>query len=168
MLQAPGVTHVPALHSKRTTATRPLSLVDYEAVRRRGRTVNGEDLFIIIAERPVEGMNIFPIGGALTRCRPVGGKVRPGQSPLAHLEALAREAGVRPLLEFFSEDPESSWFTAEEGVATIRELLDYLSTHTEAAADVRQVLGDLRQFERVLKRLNDVGALWHLEDGSWW
>lgn len=141
--------------------------------------------FFIIAERPVGDTNLFAVGETLTDCRPVGAKVRAGQHPLRHLETLAREAGVRPLLEFVCEDPDSGrteeagqtspgglpisrWFTAAEGLETIRGLIDYLTVHTEAAAEVKQVIGELRQFEKVLRRLDNEGILWHLEDGSWW
>jgi hypothetical protein len=126
------------------------------------------DTFFIVAERPVGGLNIFPVGEALTHCRPVGARDRVGQSPLGHLGVLAREAGVRPLAEFLSEDSEPHWFAAGEGLATIRGLLDYLTSHTERAADVRPVLGELRQAEAVLRRLYGEGCRWHLEDGSAW
>jgi hypothetical protein len=63
--------------------------------------------FFIIAERPVGDTNLFAVGETLTHCRPVGAKFRAGQAPLRHLETLAREAGVRPLLEFVCVDPES-------------------------------------------------------------
>jgi hypothetical protein len=99
------------------------------------------------------------------------------------MEALAREAGVRALMEFLSEDPESSctrnaagelelaqsqWFTAVEGLATVRGLLNHLTTHTERVAEVRRVIGDLRQLEQLLRRLEREGIRWHLVDGSRW
>ncbi|HEY7117102.1 MAG TPA: hypothetical protein VH475_10970 [Tepidisphaeraceae bacterium] len=63
------------------------------------------------------------------------------------LDRCAAEAGVRPLSEFFSESPEESfesigedvpegmegsdvqWFAAEEGLASIRGLAQYVSAH---------------------------------------
>ncbi len=146
------------------------------------------EVFFIITDRITWGTNIFSFGEALDRCRPVGAKERPGQAPMYHLSALAQEAGVRPLVEFFIEDresagwratsedreeppdslPQSRWFTAAEGLESVRGLLDYLTTHTEAAAEVKGVIGDLRQLEKLFARLDHEGILWHLEDGSWW
>ena len=146
------------------------------------------EVFFIITERITWGTNIFSFGEALTRCRPVGAKERPGQAPMYHLSALAREAAVRPLVEFFVEDPESAgwratseggaeptgglplsqWFTAAEGLESVRGLIDYLTTHTESAAEVKGVIGDLRQLEKLFDRLDHEGIPWHLEDGSWW
>lgn len=150
-----------------------------------------EESFFIVTDRPVGGterygfggVGIFGVGAALTGCLPVGAKDRPGRAPMWYLEALAREAGVRPLVEFLSEDPESGgrpnaagepelaqsqWFTAAEGLATVRGLLDYLTTHTESVAEVRCVIGDLRQLEQLLRRLEGERIRWHLVDGSWW
>ncbi len=156
-----------------------------------------EESFFISTERPVGGterygwggIGIFGVGEALIRCHPVGAKDRPGQAPMWYLDALAREAGVRPLTEFLTEDPESAawksiaegdevpspgcppdseWFAAADGLTTVRGLLQYLTTHTERVAEVRRVLGDLRQFEQLLRRLEREGIRWHLVDGSWW
>ncbi len=147
--------------------------------------------FLIITDRPVGGterfgwggVGIFGFGEALSRCLPVGDRDRPGRPPLWYLESLAREAGVRPFLEFLSDEPESGWivnadgeleraeprwFTAEEGLATVRGLLDYLTMHPERVAEVRQVTGDLRALEQLLRRLEREGIKWHLEDGSGW
>ncbi len=129
--------------------------------------------FFISTDRPVGGterygwggIGIFGVGETLTRCLPVGAKERPGRAPMWYLEALAREAGVRPLMDFLSED---QWFTAAEGLATVRGLLDYLTTHTERVAEVRRVIGDLRALEQLLRRLEREGIRWHLVDGSQW
>ena len=95
----------------------------------------------IVAEREVEGLDLSVDGKALARCK--------------YLEGLAREVGVRPLMEFFSmsdeeaasllgndddddddeeTDPETPatnlpperWFEAEEGLMTVRGLLKRL------------------------------------------
>jgi hypothetical protein len=140
----------------------------------------GVALFIV-AERTVEGLDTFVDGKALARCRPAGAKERLGRASMRHLETLARQAGVWPLMEFFSEDPKSAyaliaeegeeppddlppeqWFSAAEGLATIRGLLAYLTTHPDAAAEVDRLIEDLRQFEEVLSRLEEEGIRWHL------
>jgi hypothetical protein len=144
----------------------------------------GED-FIIITELTADGGEFFPVDKSLIHCLPVGAKRRPGRAPLRHLDALAREAGVRPLTGFVNEDPESPfaaggvkvpsdvlpasrWFTAAEGLATVRGLLDYLTIHTEAVAEVKRVISELRRFEEVLRDLDEEGVQWHLEDRYWW
>ena len=138
-----------------------------------GETICVGESFFIVTDRPVGGTErygfggagIFGVGAALTGCLPVGAKDRPGRAPMWYLEALAREAGVRPLMEFLTED---QWFTAAEGLATIRGLLDYLTTHTERVAEVRRVIGDLRALEPLLRRLERERIRWHLVDGSQW
>jgi hypothetical protein len=132
-----------------------------------------EESFFISTDRAVGGterygwggIGLFGVGEALIRCLPLGAKARPGRAPMWYLEALAREAGVRPLMEFLGED---RWFTAAEGLATVRGLRDYLTTHTERVAEVRRVIGDLRALEQLLRRLEREGIRWHLVDGSRW
>src|SRR5262249_6958685 len=139
--------------------------------------------FLIITDRT--GVELFHVGDALIHCRPVGAQGQRGRAPFNYLDALAREAGGRPLSDLVSADPESplgepnanappdqlsrpGWFSPAEGLAGVRGLLDYLSVHTEAVAEVKRVLAELRKFETVLLMLNDQGILWHLEDCSWW
>jgi hypothetical protein len=115
-----------------------------------GEAIYMGESFLIVTERPVGGtercggggIGIVGIGEALTGCLPVGVKGRPGRAPMSYLDALAREAGVRPLMEYFSDDSESyrwrfsaegggepplggppleRWFTAAEGLATVRD-----------------------------------------------
>lgn len=141
----------------------------------------GVALFIA-AERTVEGLDTFVDGKALAHCRPAGAKKRLGRASMRRLEALSQEAGVRPLMEFFGESPEfvseflaeegeepdpgglppEQWFSAAEGLATVRGLLAYLTNHPGAAAEVDRLIEDLRQFEEVLSGLEDAGVRWHL------
>jgi hypothetical protein len=144
----------------------------------------GENFFIV-EELVSERAEFFPVGDALIHCLPVGAKRRPGQSPMLYLDKLAQAAGVRRLSEFISGESDayfgegkagatedglatSRWFTAPEGLVTIRSLLDYLTTHTELVADVKLVISELRQCEDVLLDLQQKGVRWHLEDGTWW
>ncbi len=96
------------------------------------------------------------------------------------LEALAKQAGVNPLLSFFSataEDvmglldddgaekqtipiPEEQWFQAEEGLNTIAALL-------QSMADTPQLEGsrltaELAEFQRVLQAAQARNIRWHL------
>jgi hypothetical protein len=141
--------------------------------------------FFIVEEFTTGGAEFFPVAEALIHCLPVGAKRRPGQSPMQYLDRLAQAAGVRPFSEFVGEESDSyfgegkaaatqdgvttsRWFTAPEGLATIRGLLDYLTIHTEVVAEVKRVLSELRQCENFLLVLEQKGVRWHLEDGSWW
>jgi hypothetical protein len=141
----------------------------------------GVALFIV-PERQVDGVDVFVDGKALARCRPAGTKQRLGRSAGRHLEALAREAGVRPLMEFFSQNldeaialiddaggepppgglPPEQWFPASEGLATVRGLLDYLTSRPDGAAEIDALVEDLRQFESVLGHLEAAEIGWHL------
>jgi hypothetical protein len=148
---------------------------------RTGDCVMGVALFIV-ADRSVDEMDIFVNGKALAHCRPAGAKDRGGRQADRHLETLARQAGVRPLMEFFSASPEDilalfseqdeeppevelppeQWFSPDEGLTTVRGLLAYLEIHPDAAAEVDRLIEDLREFEEVLVGLNAAGAKWHL------
>jgi hypothetical protein len=147
--------------------------------------VADEKNFFIIEELTSDGAEFFPVGEILIHCLPAGVRRRPGQPPMQYLDRLAQEAGVRPLSEFISGESDSyfgegkaratedglsnsRWFTAAEGLVTIRGLLAYLTTHTEVVAEVKRVISELRQCEDVLHRLEQKRVRWHLEDGSWW
>ncbi len=140
----------------------------------------GVALFIV-AERDVEGLDTFVNGKALAHCRPHASKSRLGRQASEHLEWLANQAGVKPLMDFFSADPADvlemmeesevespesldpeQWFPASEGLATVRGLIAYLSSHPEAAAEVDALLNDLGQYEEVLKALEAADVRWHL------
>ena len=85
-------------------------------------------------------------------------------------------------MEFFSQNPEEAlaliadtggepppdglppeqWFPASEGLATVQGLLDYLTSHPEAAAETDALVEDLRQFDSVLGQLEAAAVKWHL------
>jgi hypothetical protein len=144
-----------------------------------------EENFFIVEELTSGRAEFFPVGETLIHCLPVGARRRPGHRPMQYLDGLAHEAGVRPLSEFICGEPDSyfgegkaratkdglrisRWFTAAEGLETIRGLLAYLTIHTEVVAEVKRVISELRQCEDVLRGLQKKGVRWHLEDGSWW
>lgn len=128
--------------------------------------------YFIVPERAVPELDCFVNGKALAR-------VSDGA-----IERVCREAGVRSLMEFFSQDPEETaafcedsgiaappggfppeqWFTATEGLLTVRALLarvgELAATAPEWAAD--GVADDLRQYEEVLAALDRAGVRWHL------
>jgi hypothetical protein len=105
-----------------------------------------------------------------------------GRSLSAHnvkLEALARQAGVPPLLTFFSlnpeelakflEDhqvgesvqiPEERWFSAEEGLNTVSALLKSLAEMPTTEASI--LVKELAEFQRVLQAAGPRNVRWHL------
>ncbi len=129
----------------------------------------------IVVEGDDPGFNIFVNGHAIAR----------------HEEALGRLAAhlqVSPLLDFFSADensmallleqgtgnpewahnlPAPQWFGAEDGLLTVRALINFL--HTSPAAigtETSSVLVELREYEQVLQKTAQRGLRWHLA-ASW-
>jgi hypothetical protein len=138
--------------------------------------------YFIVPERPVDGVETVVDGKALAHCRPQGVERAKGRNVGKHFETLARDAGVRPLMEFFSVAPEDvisllsetgdepppddlppeAWFSATEGLRTVRGLIAHLEAVSDAAADQDRLLSDLREFERVLDQLEAADVRWHL------
>ena len=128
--------------------------------------------FFIEAEREVEGLDMLIDGKALAHRQ--------------DLDKLAADAGVRPLMEFFSQDPEEAreflesddevpdleWFAAEDGLTTVRAIISRLQQEPETDDEDQpgtqwiptpeEVIEDLRHFESVLVRLAAEGVRWHL------
>jgi hypothetical protein len=128
--------------------------------------------FFIVPEREVQGLDPFVNGKALGHAQ--------------HLDRMAAEAGVRPILEFFSISPEEAaaaiedlgggvpvdglepetWFDAAEGLHTVRGMLRYLSenptTRWATKVEPEAIARDLREFEAILSGLEEAGVRWHL------
>lgn len=97
----------------------------------------------------------------------------------AKIEALAEAAGAKPLINFFSVSrdellglmdghpvPESmkaaeeTWFPAEEGLRSIKTLLEELAR--DSAAENPALIRELTEFQRVLQSAHVKGVPWHL------
>jgi hypothetical protein len=108
----------------------------------------------------------------------VGGKAL-GRSN--NLDRLAARIGVRPLMDYFSMDPEraaahfeelgeepltdipeEAWFPAEDGLVTVRGLLRHLEANPTAIPAAAEIASELREFEGVLVGLAAAGVRWHL------
>ncbi len=95
------------------------------------------------------------------------------------LDAVAKSSGVTPLMDFFSaspevleamaeeagEDalvggPEEQWFTAEDGLKTVRVLLQAASDGKLPSSE--KIASDLRELETVLEKARAHGVRWHL------
>jgi len=100
------------------------------------------------------------------------------------LAEIAREIEVTPLMDFFSADPEEiegfmeeenpsgeeqekrmsdeAWFSADQGLETIRGLTDYIVAHMGRVRNDGPLLEELQEFERVLEEARTRGLRWHL------
>jgi hypothetical protein len=125
----------------------------------------------IVVEGEDPGFDIFVNGHALARNEDA-------------LERLAERLSVQPLLEFFSADrnsmallldqgagnpawtshlPQPQWFAPEDGLRTIRSLIDFLAMAPAAlGSDTEMVARELREYETVLRKTSLHNLRWHL------
>ena len=125
----------------------------------------------IVVEGEDPGFDIFVNGRALARNED-------------SLEKLALALGVRPLIDFFSADensmsllieegagnqelvkrlPPPQWYFGEEGLATVRVLIEALKDEPQKlGSEGPQVLEELEDYERVLRKTETHGLRWHL------
>lgn len=125
----------------------------------------------IVVEGEDPGFDIFVNGHALARNEDA-------------LERLSGRLGVRPLLDFFSADensmallleqgggnpdwmrhlPDPQWFDARNGLVTVCALMAFLEGAPAAlGSETPQVLSELREYERVLRKTAQRELRWHL------
>ncbi len=125
----------------------------------------------IVVEGEDPGFDIFVNGRALARHED-------------SVEKLAVSLGVKPLIEFFSADensmsllieegagnaelikrlPPPQWYFGSEGLSTIEALIDAIKDEPhKLGTDGPQVLEELEQYERVLRKTDQRGLRWHL------
>lgn len=125
----------------------------------------------IVVEGEDPGFDIFVNGHALARNEDA-------------LERLAERLSVQPLLEFFSADrnsmallldqgagdpewtthlPQPQWYSPDEGLRTVRSLLDFLTISPAAlGSETEFVVRELREYETVLRKTSMRHLRWHL------
>jgi hypothetical protein len=125
----------------------------------------------IVVEGEDPGYDIYVDGRALARHE-------------GAVEQLARNLGVSPLLEFFSADensmallieegggnpdllarlPPPQWYAPEAGLESVAALVTALKRDPyQIGSEGVEVLGELQQYERVLKKTVAAGLRWHL------
>jgi hypothetical protein len=125
----------------------------------------------IVVEGEDPGFDIFVNGRSLARHEDA-------------LERLALRLGVRPLIEFFSADensmsllieegagdqdvmrrlPPPQWYSPAEGLNTVQALLDALMDEPQQlGTEGEQVISELMEYARVLKKTRDREMRWHL------
>ena len=122
----------------------------------------------IVLERNEPGLDTYVDGKALSRA----------ESALA---ALAKSLQVTPLMSFFSINPEDllaeveglgaevpddappeQWFSAADGLATVRPLLQHVDAHPNAIPSSSEVANELAGFVHLLEEAERRGIRWHL------
>jgi hypothetical protein len=125
----------------------------------------------IVVEGDDPGFDIFVNGQSLARNEDA-------------LEQLAARLKVSPLLDFFSADensmallleqgagnpewsehlPEPQWYSAADGLVTIRALIAFLASNPSAlGSETDPVLAELGEFKHVLSKTADRGFRWQL------
>lgn len=125
----------------------------------------------IVVEGEDPGFDIFVNGHALARNEDT-------------LERLAERLRVHPLLEFFSADensmallleqgagnpewanhlPKPQWFDPAAGLVSICALIHFLhDSPTALGSETAPVLNELREYERVLRKVSQRNLRWHL------
>ena len=125
----------------------------------------------IVVEGEDPGYDIFVNGHALARNEDA-------------LEKMALRLGVKPMLEFFSADvnsmallleegagdpewaktlPPPQWFSPEDGLITIRALLEHLlETPGALGSETEPVIGELTEYLRVLEKTENYNLRWQL------
>ncbi|MDE3201588.1 MAG: hypothetical protein KGN79_11785 [Acidobacteriota bacterium] len=125
----------------------------------------------IVVEGEDPGYDIFVNGQALARNED-------------GLERLAHRLGVTPLLDFFSADensmallleqgagnpewathlPQPQWFSAGDGLRTIRTLIRFFDdTPSALGSETQAVQQELREYDTVLSKTERFGLRWHL------
>ena len=125
----------------------------------------------IVVEGEDPGFDIFVNGRALARHED-------------SVEKLALSLGLRPLIDFFSADensmsllieegagnaelikhlPPTQWYFGAEGLATVDGLIAALRDEPQQlGTEGPQVLEELGEYARVLRKAEDRGLRWHL------
>jgi hypothetical protein len=125
----------------------------------------------IVVEGDDPGYNIYVNGRALARHE-------------SAVEKLALDLGVRPLLEFFSADensmallieegggnpeilkrlPPPQWYPPADGLQTVEALVKSLQGDPQQLGpEGPDVLSELQEYERVLRKTAERGLRWHL------
>lgn len=125
--------------------------------------------YYIVPETEIQDFEHFVNGKALGHCDE------------ARLSELCELLNIKPLMDFFSEDPEElaefmefideeaptefpplEWFDPAEGLRSAQALIEHLTVNPEAMEGSAEILDDLKEFEVVLSRLVQENIRWHL------
>jgi hypothetical protein len=125
--------------------------------------------YYIVLQSEIDGFDPFVNGKAIAHANE------------KELDKLFKALNVTPLAAFLSQDPDElaefiadqgvdapedlpseQWFTAEQGLATVRALKHHLVSNPKALKNATAIGEDLAEYEAVLDRIKKEGVLWHL------
>lgn len=125
----------------------------------------------IVPEREIDGFDHFEPCVALARASD------------DELDTMCRRLDVAPLSSFYSQDtdalnghlryegynppdlPALTWFSAADGLRTVRALAEHLDGHPDTLAEQGEALRELRECEFVLARFDKEGIRWYMSVG---
>lgn len=121
--------------------------------------------YYIVLEKDIPGKNISVDGKSLAQEE-------------EKLKEIAHILGVKDLMSFFSvhpceiedffdeygdmEIPETEWFSPDEGLATVRTLLNYIEIKPHSFINNERLSDDLKNFEEILLDAQKYNLKWHL------
>jgi hypothetical protein len=91
------------------------------------------------------------------------------------LEAIERQLGLKNHFEFFSyagqahlfplgsEEAETLWFSAQEGIDWLEAMLTCIRENPSSVRESEQLTEDLSNCRDILLKVNGIGAKWHFE-----
>ncbi len=123
-----------------------------------------------VFDKEIEGIDISSVDGKMLNL----------YDP--ELDEIAQSAGFVPLMNFFGASPADyfeedefeelkitddqlteKWFEPEDGLKTVRFLLEYVRKNPEEfESDAEYLVSDLENFARVLQIAQKAGAKWHV------
>jgi len=126
--------------------------------------------YFIVLEQPIVGLDTSMDGKGLAH-------------NVADLDWTAKEIGVRPISEFVTmspgvaadfaksegidipeiELPPAEQFLPDDGLKSVRTLLNEIEAWAPGGKDTMAILADLRDCERILRIAADHGVRWHFE-----
>jgi hypothetical protein len=125
--------------------------------------------YYIVLQSEIDGFDPFVNGKAIAHASE------------EELDKVFKALNVTPLAEFLSQDPGElaefiadegvdvpddlpgeQWFTADQGLATVRALKQHLASNPKALKNAAAICEDLAEYEAVLERIKKESVLWHL------
>ncbi|MBR7800121.1 hypothetical protein [Undibacterium fentianense] len=75
------------------------------------------------------------------------------------LERIAEQEQVTSIMSFYGK----KWYEADQGLQTVRALMEYLKTNPTAVEDADEVIEDLKEWEDVLLKAKTAGIKWKMK-----
>jgi hypothetical protein len=125
--------------------------------------------YYIVLQSEIDGFDPFVNGKAIAHASE------------KELDKIFKTLNVTPLADFLSQDPDElaefisdaggdapedlpgeQWFTADQGLTTVRALKQHLASNPKALKNAAAIGEDLAEYEAVFERIKKEGVLWHL------